>query len=299
MGVLYESCRLDVWGANMGKLLTLLNNSLVLMRWQDIIDIILVSVILYKIIKLLRDSSAGQVLKGIIVIIIATQVVGWLQLNVLYYLLSTTLQIGILALVILFQPELRRMLDSVGRSRLPALFNQDKDFNENALIRSIAQLVETCVYFSRTRTGALIVIERDTRLGDIMKTGTPINADISIELLKNIFYNRAPLHDGAVIIRNGEIAAAGCVLPLSENKNLSRDIGTRHRAGVGVSETTDALAIIVSEETGAISIALGGLLKRHLSKETLTALLTKELIVKKSEEKKLKTRIMFWKRKQS
>ena len=191
------------------------------------------------------------------------------------------------------------MLDSVGRSRLPALFNQDKEFGENTLIRSIAQIVEACVFFSRTKTGALIVIERETRLGDIIKTGTPINADMSIELLKNIFYGKAPLHDGAVIIRNGKIAAAGCVLPLSQNKSLSRDLGTRHRAGVGVSEISDAIAIIVSEESGAISVASGGLLKRHLSTETLSAILTKELVVKKEEEKKLKRKIMFWKRKRT
>lgn len=273
----------------------MLNNTLALMRWQDIIDIILVAVLLYEIIKLLRDSSAGQVLKGIVVIIIATQIFGWLQLNVLYYLLSKTLQIGILALVILFQPELRRMLDSLGRRRLPSLFIQDRDFNENTLARSIALLVETAVYFSRTRTGALIAIERETKLGDIIKTGTAINSDISVELLKNIFYNKAPLHDGAVVIRDNRITAAGCVLPLSENKNLSRELGTRHRAGVGLSEISDAIVIIVSEETGSISVASGGLLKRYLSQEMLSALLTKELIIEKEEEKKLR-KFMFWRK---
>lgn len=282
----------------MERFLTTLENAIVLMRWQDIIDIILVAFVLYRIIKLLRDSSAGQVLKGVVVIIIATQVVGWLQLNVLYYLLSATLQIGILALVILFQPELRRMLDSVGRSRLPALFNQDRELSENTIMRTIAQLVETSVYFSRTKTGALIAIERNTRLGDIITHGTIIQADISTELLKNLFYNKAPLHDGAVIIRNGKIAAAGCVLPLSENKSLSRGLGTRHRAGVGLSETTDAIVIIVSEETGTISVASGGLLKRHLSKDTLSALLTKELVIEKADEKKL-SKFMFWKKKKS
>ena len=273
----------------------MLNNTLALMRWQDIIDIILVAVVLYEIIKLLRDSSAGQVLKGIVVIIIATQIFGWLQLNVLYYLLSKTLQIGILALVILFQPELRRMLDSLGRRRLPSLFIQDRDFNENTLARSIALLVETAVYFSRTRTGALIAIERETKLGDIIKTGTAINSDISVELLKNIFYNKAPLHDGAVVIRDNRITAAGCVLPLSENKNLSRELGTRHRAGVGLSEISDAIVVIVSEETGSISVASGGLLKRYLSQEMLSALLTKELIIEKEEEKKLR-KFMFWRK---
>ncbi len=279
----------------MEQLLTLFRNTLGLLRWQDLIDIILVAYVIYKIFQLLRDSSAAQVIKGIFVIVIATQIVGWLQFNVLYYILSATLQIGILALVVLFQPELRRMLDSVGRSRLPQLFNQDRDQNVNAVVRSIAQIVDTCVYFSKTKTGALIVIERETKLGDIMKTGTLVNADISGELLKNIFYNRAPLHDGAVILRDGKIAAAGCTLPLSDNKHFNRELGTRHKAGVGISELTDALSVIVSEETGAISVASGGALKRNLSPDTLLAILNKELLTDATDEGKLE-KLFFWKK---
>ncbi len=283
---------------DMEQILVLMKNSLDVIRWQDILDILLIWFLLYKISKLIRDTSAGQVVKGLIVLVIFMQVVGWLQLNVIYYLLSSALQIGIIALIILFQPELRRMLDTIGRSRLPALFTnseaEDLLANENA--RSINKLVDTCGYFSRTRTGALIAVERETKLGDIMKSGTMIDSEISGELLKNLFYNKAPLHDGAVIVRKNRVAAAGCVLPLSLNKNLSPDLGTRHRAGVGLSENSDAVVIIVSEETGAVSVAIGGLLKRNLSPETLKAILTKELITETDTKAKLE-KFRFWRSK--
>ena len=206
----------------------------------------LVAFIFYKLMKLLKDTSAGQVLKGIGIILIVYQICGWLQLNVIYYVLTATLQIGAIALIVLFQPELRRMLDSVGRSRLPTLFSAERIQPNNETLRTISQLVETCTYMSKTKTGALIVIERETKLGEIMKTGTIINADITSELLKNIFFNIAPLHDGAVIIRDNRIAAAGCFLPLSSNKNLRSELGTRHRAGVGISAARAAPVVAPS-----------------------------------------------------
>ncbi|MBR5519533.1 MAG: diadenylate cyclase CdaA, partial [Clostridia bacterium] len=206
--------------------------------------------------------------------------------------------IGIIALVILFQPELRRMLDTVGRSKLPSFFKAERTQPNNDTLRAIAQLVETCGDLSKTKTGALIVIERETKLGEIMKTGTIVNADISSELLKNIFFNKAPLHDGAVVIRDNRIAAAGCFLPLSSNKNLSNELGTRHRAGVGISEASDALVLIVSEETGSVSVATDGLLKRHLSSATLTTILNNELVHDAEMEEKLE-RFKFWKRRKS
>ena len=282
----------------MGQILTFLKNSIAWLRWQDILDILLVAFIFYKLMKLLKDTSAGQVLKGIGIILIVYQICGWLQLNVIYYVLTATLQIGAIALIVLFQPELRRMLDSVGRSSLPTLFSAERIQPNNETLRTISQLVETCTYMSKTKTGALIVIERETKLGEIMKTGTIINADITSELLKNIFFNKAPLHDGAVIIRDNRIAAAGCFLPLSSNKNLSSELGTRHRAGVGISEASDALVLIVSEETGSVSIAAGGLLKRHLSAATLTTILHNELVHDTDKEDKL-SKIKFWKRKKS
>lgn len=279
----------------MSQFLTFIQNSIRWMRWQDIADMLLMAFLIYKGMQLLRDSSAGQVIKGILLIVVASQIFGWLQLNVIYYLLTATLQIGIIALVILFQPELRRMLDTVGRSKLPSFFKPERTQPNNDTLRTVAQLVETCGDMSRTKTGALIVIERETKLGEIMKTGTIVNADITSELLKNIFFNKAPLHDGAVVIRDNRVAAAGCFLPLSANKNLSNELGTRHRAGVGISEVSDALVLIVSEETGSVSVASDGVLKRHLSSATLTTILNNELVHDAEKEEKLE-KFKFWKR---
>ena len=170
------------------------------------------------------------------------------------------------------------MLDTVGRSKLPSFFKPERTQPNNDTLRTVAQLVETCGDMSRTKTGALIVIERETKLGEIMKTGTIVNADITSELLKNIFFVKAPMHDGAVIVRHGRVKAAGCMLPLSKNVNLSRDLGMRHRAGIGMSENSDAVVVIVSEESGSISVAVGGMLKRHLKPETLENLLRNELL---------------------
>lgn len=278
----------------MEHLFTVIKNNLSVIRWWDGLDILLVSFLLYKLMQLIRESSAGQVLKGVLIFILATQLVGIFQLNMLYYLLSQTMQIGILALVVLFQPELRRMLDSVGRSRLPSLFNGEKEGDTAETLRAIATIVDISDFMAKTKTGTLIVVERETKLGEYMKTGTILQAELSGELLKNIFFDRAPLHDGAVVIRGNKIAAAGCMLPLSTNKNLSRELGMRHRAGVGISETTDAIAVIVSEETGSISIAVGGMLKRHLSLDTMRTLLTKELVRAEDTPKKKLSLLKFW-----
>lgn len=263
------------------------------MRWQDIVDIILIWYLLYKVMRIISGTSAGQVLKGVLVLILALQIFKLLQFNVLSYLLSSAMQIGILALIILFQPELRRMLDSLGRSRFPDFFSDAYEGDTNEWLRTLANIVDACGYFSRNKVGALIVLERETKLGEVMKTGILLNADISGELLKNIFFNKAPLHDGAVIIRDRKVAAAGCVLPLSSNTYLSPALGTRHRAGVGMSEASDAVVIIVSEETGSISVAIGGQLKRHLSPETLKAVLNKEMLTGEERQSKL-SKFKFW-----
>ncbi len=270
----------------MEQLLILLRNTVLLIRWQDILDILLVAFLLYKVFGFFRDTNGAQLLRGIAVILIFTQIVGAMKLNVTYYILSSALQIGILALVVLFQPELRRMLDSVGRNRLTNLFTTERESEETKTMRTISQLVETSMYMSSTRTGMLLVIEREGKLGDIIRNGTTINADVGVELLKNIFYNKAPLHDGAVIIRGDKIVAAGCVLPLSANRNLSVDLGTRHRAAVGISEQCDSVSLIVSEETGAISVAINGMLKRNLTPATLTAILNNELVHPKESKTK-------------
>ncbi len=277
------------------RVVTLLKNAIDLLRWQDIVDMLIIAILLYKILMFIRESSAAQVIKGIVGIIIATQILNLLQLKVSHFLFSSALQIGIIALIILFQPELRRMLDSVGRRRFSKLFKKI-DEQENALaLRSIALLTEAAEKLSETRTGALICIERQNRLGDIMKTGTLINADISVELLTNIFYDKAPLHDGALIVKDWRIAAAGCRLPLSENKSISRDLGMRHRAGLGLSEVTDSFVLIVSEETGGITVAEGGILKRNLTPSMLNSLLKLEF-VSESPEKQSITRFFSFKK---
>ena len=195
-------------------------------------------------------------------------------LTMINFLLRKAMELGLIALVILFQPEFRRVLDRVGSS-----FSSNRSISSPVLETAIAQTVLACGDMSESRTGALVIFERAVDLTSIMNTGTLINADVTAELIKNLFYNKAPLHDGAVIIREGRIAAAGCVLPLTQSQNLSKELGMRHRAGIGLSEQSDAVVIIVSEETGAISLAIDGMLKRHLNTAALTQLLHSELIL--------------------
>lgn len=188
------------------------------------------------------------------------------------------LDVGILALIVLFQPEIRRILEQVGSSKLRSFIPFAAKQQTSAIEGAIAQTVLACTEMSKSRTGVLIVFEREINLDEMVRTGTIVDAQVSNELLKNIFFVKAAMHDGAVIIRNGRLLAGGCMLPLSKNVNLSRDLGMRHRAGIGMSENSDAVVVIVSEETGAISVAIGGLLKRHLMPETLEKLLINELM---------------------
>lgn len=250
----------------------------------DAVDIAIVAFLTYKLIKIISRTNAGQVVRGILLLLIVMQLSGYLKLNVVNFILVNTMQLGFLAIIIVFQPELRKALEKVGSSRLPQIL--EREDSENKIESAIIQTVEACRSLSWSRDGALIVFEREIRLSEIIKTGTIINADTSSEILKNIFYPKAPLHDGAVIIQNGSITAAGCMLPLSNNANLSRDLGMRHRAGVGMSENSDAVVVIVSEETGSISVATGGMLKRHLAPDTLDKLLRNELLPKNEENKK-------------
>ena len=249
-------------------------------RIMDLVDIALVAVMFYFIISLIRRTQTSKVFMGVVVILLALWLSGEMQLYTVNYLLRNAVQIGLLALVVLFQPEIRRFLEKIGTGTPFIQFfgGSSSTYTENA----ITQTVLACTDLSRTKTGALIIFERDNRLDDQVRTGTIIDGEVTAELLKNIFYPKAPLHDGAVIIRGGRILAGGCMLPLSENPNLSRDLGMRHRAGIGMSEASDALVIIVSEETGAISVAESGMLKRHLSRDTFEKLLRNGLV---SEEK--------------
>ena len=243
--------------------------------WRDWVDIIVVAFLIYRLLPLLRTHNTIRIAKAVAVVVLAFWATDFLQLHTLNFVLSQFLTIGLLALVVLFQPELRRMLDHLGSVQLSSLLGPQKPQHEMDPI--ISQTVMACEIMSRERVGALIVFARSARLEEQMRTGTRIDGRVSEQLIRNIFFTNAALHDGAMIIRDGRIAAAGCVLPLSDSHRLSADLGTRHRAGVGMSEASDAVVVIVSEETGTISVALGGMLKRHLAPQTLERLLQNEL----------------------
>ncbi len=245
------------------------------MQWTDYLDILIVAYLLYRLIPLFRTTGTIRVAITVVAIIVVAWITDLLHLYALSYILNQFLQIGVIALVILFQPELRRMLDHLGNVKLKKLFAADRTGEEMAAI--ITQTVQACEVMSREKVGALIVFARDNRLDEFFKTGTKIDGHVSEQLIRNIFFPKASLHDGAMIIRDGKVAAAGCVLPLSDSSRLSADLGTRHRAGVGMSEASDAVVVIVSEETGTISVAVGGMLKRHLASQTLERLLLNEL----------------------
>ena len=247
----------------------------------DIIDILIMAFIIYKLIMLIRRTSSGAVAKGILVLIVALWASSLLQLNTVNFLLGRVVEWGVVALVVIFQPEIRRFLEQMGRTSLGQVFTHAEERNE--LDGAITQTVEAYASLSKSKTGALMVFERKNMLDDAIKTGTALDCSVSAELLKNIFWNKAPLHDGAVIVRGGRIVGAGCMLPMSGNVNLSRELGMRHRAGIGASEHTDAVVAIVSEETGSISVAVGGMLKRHLAPETLERLLCNELMPEKEQ----------------
>ena len=255
----------------------------------DVIDMLIMAFVIYKVILLIRRTSSGGVAKGILLLVAALWVSSFLRLYTVNFLLSKVVEWGVLALVILFQPEIRRFLEQVGRSSLGKVFAQREERNE--LDSAITQTVEAYTSLSRSKTGALMVFERKNMLDDAIKTGTALDCTVNAELLKNIFWNKAPLHDGAVIVRSGRIAGAGCMLPMSGNVNLSRDLGMRHRAGIGASEQTDAVVAIVSEETGSISVAVGGMLKRHLSPDTLERLLRNELLPEQEQEEEPKFKL--------
>ena len=249
----------------------------------DIIDIAIMAFVIYKIIYLVRTSSSGKVFRGILLIFAALWLSIIFHLNAVNFFISTVLEWGVLALVVLFQPELRRFLEQVGSSNIGKVFSVRKSVPDE-LENAITQTVEAYTALSKSKTGALMVFERENVLDEAIRTGTALDCAVNAELLKNIFWNKAPLHDGAVIVRDGRITGAGCMLPMSGNVNLSRELGMRHRAGIGASEQTDAVVAIVSEETGSISVAVGGMLKRHLAPETLERLLRNELMPAKKEE---------------
>lgn len=234
---------------------------------KDIVDMAIVAYVFYKLFMLIRETRAEQLIKGILVLLVATQISEWLQLHVINWILRNTIQVGVIALLIVFQPELRRALEYIGRTKF--LTKSIVDIEDEEIKMTAEEITEAVASLSRQKIGALIVIERETGLNEVIETGTSINGQISRGLLINIFIPNTPLHDGAVLIRKTEILAAGCLLPLTENQNLSKELGTRHRAAIGITERSDALVVVVSEETGAISIAENGKLQRFLDAETL------------------------------
>lgn len=250
----------------------------------DVIDMLIIAFVVYRLLLFIRKGRSGQVVKAIVIIVVAMLVANLLQLRVVSFLLNNAVELGLLSLVIIFQPEIRRFLERMGSGKIKELFVSDEIQDE--METAITQTVEAYEILSRDKVGALIVFERKTLLDDILKTGTALDASISSELLRNLFWNKAPLHDGAVIVRGGRIVGAGCMLPLSGNTNLSRSLGMRHRAGIGMSENSDAVVAIVSEETGSISVAINGMLKRHLAPETFERLLRSELMPEVEEQKK-------------
>lgn len=245
------------------------------MEFMDFMDIVIVAFLIYKLLPMFRSTGTARIGGVVVAVVVISWLTELLQLHTLNFLLSQLLAVGLIALVVLFQPELRRMLDHVSNIKFKSFLGLKKPEQETLPV--IMQTVRACEVMGAERVGALIVFARDSRLDEYFKTGTMIDGQVSEQLIRNVFFPKASLHDGAMIIRDGRVIAAGCVLPLSESSHLSPDLGTRHRAAVGISEVTDAVTVVVSEETGAISVAVGGVLKRHLAPEMLERLLRNEL----------------------
>lgn len=250
-------------------------------KWVDILDIFLLSYIVYSVIKMVRETRAGQLMKGLLVCLVAFLIASWLDMKVITYLLTKTFDIGLLALVIMFQPELRRALEKAGHGRWGLNLGFNRSSTESAAMwnNAIDAICDSCVELSATYTGALIVVERQTKLGEQIDNGTVLNAQPSKEIFGNIFYPKTPLHDGAVIMRDGMIMAAACFLPKPQKEELvNKKLGSRHRAAIGMSENSDAIVIVVSEETGSISVAENGVLTSGFTRERLSELLHNRLI---------------------
>jgi diadenylate cyclase len=259
----------------------------------DIIDILVVAFVAYTLLSWIRETRAEQLIKGLVLLIVATYLSELLHLHTIHWLLQSVLTIGAIALVVVFQPELRRGLETLGQRTRFFSFGRERMEKEESK-RVSSAIVNTVEHFSANHVGALIVIEQQTALNDIAETGTALGAKLSEQLLGSIFYEGTPLHDGAVIVRDDQILAAGCVLPLSQNRSISKDLGTRHRAGLGISENSDAIVIIVSEETGIISVAQGGTLTRFLDGRSVEKLLLNAYLsrTQTSEKQGLDSRIL-------
>ena len=257
----------------------------------DLLDILIIAFLIYQLLGIVNRTRAGQLAKGALIVLAVYLVANILNMRTVTWLLNSLLQVGLLTLVVLFQPEIRRALERMGQTDQWAyrFFNKNR-YNDTSLKgawrSAIIAICDAAERFSETKTGALIVLERHTNLSEIVRTGTPVNSAVNLEVLGTIFYEGTPLHDGAAIIENGRIKAAGCVLPLSNNLDLGKDMGTRHRACLGIAENSDAIAIVVSEETGIISMAKNGVLIRHFDRQSLYTRLIDEMIPKESTVEK-------------
>jgi len=252
------------------------------MQWSDYLDILVVAFLIYKVLPLFRSAGTLRILKGIVAVLLIAWLTEILDMYAMHYMVEQVMTVGLLALVILFAPELRRILDHLGNVKIGKFFGNE--YSDQDMRAAIDQTVMACEQLSKEKVGALIVFARDNALEEYRKTGTEVDAQISDPLLRNIFFHNSPLHDGAVIVADGRIACAGCVLPLSANPRIPKELGTRHHAAVGMSEASDAVIVVVSEETGTISVAVGGMLKRHLAPQMLGRLLHNELMPDLSEK---------------
>ena len=265
-------------------------------RLIDVLDIIIVAYLVYKILGFIQETRAQQLVRGLVVLGIVFFLSDFLKLYLLNWLLRNFVTMGLFALIVLFQPELRRGLEQLGRRNIVS--GQFRSLDKENAIEVVKEIVAAVDDFSATRTGALIVFERETMLNDIIETGTIVDARISVRLLGNLFYEGSPLHDGAVIIRGDRIHAASCVLPLTEKKNIGRNLGTRHRAGLGVSEVSDALVIVVSEETGVISVAENGNFRRFMDLKSVEKILLGVYIPQEETFRERMTRTLKHRRKE-
>ncbi len=271
-------------------------NQMALFRINDLIDILVVSYLVYKALKFVRDTRTMQLLKGVALLVVGMQASFFLQLNTVYYILSNVLQVGMIALLIVFQPELRKALEHMGRNTMKKWFNSTGEFDEEAL-RMVREVARGAQAMANNHVGALIVIENKDNIDSLISSGIRMHAATTCELLENIFVPKTPLHDGAVVIRDNNIEMATCVLPLSQNPNIRQELGTRHRAGLGISEESDAVVIVVSEETGRISVAYKGVLNTGFGEETLREriieLLNDDVLSKNNGEDKFSLKKWF------
>lgn len=254
---------------SIGDLFKFLGSQIMSISVMDVIDILLVTVLFYYIINFFRDRRAGKLAAGVVFLVLALVLSNLLQMRVISFILEAVVSVGVLALIIIFQPEIRAMLEKMGRSSFSGLGKLVESKSDEETKNELKEVCAAVGELASTKTGALIVIERETGLGDEIRTGTVLNADVTAPLIRNVFFDKAPLHDGAMILRDGRVYACGCFLPLSTNPDVDRRLGTRHRAALGVSEISDAVVVVVSEETGTISLVRDGRIKRGFDRYTL------------------------------